>query len=142
MIESETDLAWEKNKVSLTKADEKKQKDTDRMAELRSRKKPAKMTGVHSSILELEADHEWSYTNLKKWIETQEGVAKAAGQTERSKTSEMSNKKREAAMRTRLDAQAYIRIIKRYIRTGDWDGMYYGPNESKLTKWKIVAPAG
>tara|TARA_B110000881_G_C18247342_1_gene351529 strand:+ start:216 stop:617 length:402 start_codon:yes stop_codon:yes gene_type:complete len=122
--------------------DEKKQKDIDRMAELRSRKKPAKMTGVHSSILELEADHEWSYTNLKKWIETQEGVAKAAGQTERSKTSEMSNKKREAAMRTRLDAQSYIRIIKRYIRTGDWDGMYYGPNESKLTKWKIVAPAG
>ena len=142
MIESETDLAWEKNKVSLTKADEKKQKDKDRMAELRSRKKPAKMTSVHSSILELEADHEWSYTNLKKWIETQEGVAKAAGQTERSKTSEMSNKKREAAMRTRLDAQAYIRIIKRYIRTGDWDGMYYGPNESKLTKWKVIAPAG
>ena len=122
--------------------DEKKQKDIDRMAELRSRKKPAKMTGVHSSILELEADHEWSYTNLKKWIETQEGVAKAAGQTERSKSSEMSNKKREAAMRERLDAQAYIRIIKRYIRTGDWDGMYYGPNESKLTKWKILSPAG
>ena len=100
------------------------------------------MTGVHSSILELEADHEWSYTNLKKWIETQENVAKAAGQTERSKSSEMSNKKREAAMRTRIDAQAYIRIIKRYIRTGDWDGMYYGPNESKLTKWKVIAPAG
>jgi len=122
--------------------DEKKQKDIDRMAELRSRKKPAKMTGVHSSILELEADHEWSYTNLKKWIETQEGVAKAAGQTERSKSSEMSNKKKDEAMRTRIDAQAYIRIIKRYIRTGDWDGMYYGPNESKLTKWKVIAPAG
>ena len=121
--------------------DEKKQKDIERMAELRSKKKPAKMTGVHPSILELEADHEWSYTNLKKWIETQEGVAKAAGQTERSKSSEMSNKKREAAMRERLDAQAYIRIIKRYIRTGDWDGMYYGPNESKLTKWKVIAPA-
>ena len=122
--------------------DEKKQKDIDRMAELRSRKKPAKMTGVHSSILELEADHEGSYTNLKKWIEIQEGVARAAGQTERSKSSEMSNKKRNEAMRKKLDAQAYIRIIKRYIRTGDWDGMYYGPHESKLTKWKIVAPAG
>ena len=122
--------------------DEKKQKDIDRMAELRSRKKPAKMTGVHPSILELEDDHEWSYINLKKWIETQEDVARTAGQSERSKSSEMSNKKREAAMRTRMDAQAYIRIIKRYIRTGDWDGMYYGPNESKLTKWKIVSPAG
>jgi len=121
--------------------DEKKQKDIERMAELRSRKKPAKMTGVHSSILELEADHEWSYTNLKKWIENQEDIAKAAGQTERSKTAEMSNKKKDEAMRTRIDAQAYIRIIKRYIRTGDWDGMYYGPNESKLTKWKVIAPA-
>jgi hypothetical protein len=122
--------------------DEKKQKDIDRMAESRSRKKPAKMTGVHSSILELEADHEWSYTNLKKWIETQEGVARAAGQTERSRSTEMSNKEREEAMRTRMDAQSYIRIIKRYIRTGDWDGMYYGPHENKLTKWKIIAPAG
>ena len=122
--------------------DEKKQKDIERMAELRSKKKPAKMTGVHPSILELEDDHEWSYINLKKWIETQEDVARTAGQSERSKSSEMSNKKREAAMRTRMDAQAYIRIIKRYIRTGDWDGMYYGPNESKLTKWKILSPAG
>ena len=122
--------------------DEKKQKDIERMSELRSRKKPAKMTGVHPSILELEDDHEWSYINLKKWIETQEDVARTAGQSERSKSSEMNNKKRDAAMRTRMDAQAYIRIIKRYIRTGDWDGMYYGPHESKLTKWKIISPAG
>ena len=122
--------------------DEKKQKDIDRMAELRSRKKPAKLSGVDPSILELEDDHEWSYVNLKKWIETQEGIARAAGQVERSKTTEMSNKKREAAMRKRLAALGYIRIIKRYIRTGDWDGMYYGPHENKLTKWKIIAPAG
>ena len=142
MIESETDKAWEKNKTSLTEADEKKQKDKDRMAELRSRKKPAKMTGVHPSILELEDDHEFSHVNLKKWIETQEGKARSAGQTERSKSSEMSNKKRNAAMRDRLDAQGYIRIIKRYIRTGDWDGLYYGPHENKLTKWKVIAPAG
>ena len=142
MIESETDKAWEENKVSLTEAEEKKQKDKDRMAELRARKKPAKMTGVHPSVLEIENDHEFSYVNLKKWIETQEGVARSAGQTERSKSSEMSNKKRNEAMRKRLDALGYIRTIKRYIRTGDWDGLYYGPHENKLTKWKIIAPAG
>ena len=106
------------------------------------RKKPAKLSGVDPSILELEDDHEWSYVNLKKWIETQEGIARAAGQVERSKTAEMSNKKKDEAMRKRLDALGYIRIIKRYIRTGDWDGMYYGPHENKLTKWKIIAPAG
>ena len=122
--------------------DEKKQKDIERMAELRSKKKPAKMTGVHPSILELEADHEWSYTNLKKWIETQEGVAKAAGQTERSKSSEMRQKKRDAAMRERMSAQGYIRAMKRYLRTGDWDNIYYGEHEQNLIKWKVIAPTG
>ena len=43
-------------------------------------------------------------------------------------------------MRKRLDAQSYIRIIKYYIRTGDWIGMYWGEHEQNPTKWKIIAP--
>ena len=139
---SETDKAWEKNKTSLTEADEKKQKDKERMAELRSRKKPPKMVGVHPSVLELPEDHMLSYKKIKKWIDTQEGIARSAGQTERSKSSEMSNKKRNAAMRQRMDAQGYIRAMKRYLRTGDWDNIYYGEHEQNLTKWKVIAPAG
>ena len=142
MIESETDKAWEENKVTLTEADEKKQKDKERMAELRSRKKPPKMVGVHPSVLELPEDHMLSYKKIKKWIDTQEGIARSAGQTERSKSSEMSNKKRNAAMRERMDAQGYIRAMKRYLRTGDWDNIYYGEHEQNLTKWKVIAPAG
>jgi len=139
---SETDKAWEKNKTSLTEADEKKQKDKERMAELRSRKKPPKMAGVHPSVLALPDDDMLSYKKIKKWIDTQEGKARSAGQTERSKSSEMSNKKRNAAMRERMDATGYIRAMKRYLRTGDWDNMYYGEHEQNLTKWKVIAPAG
>jgi len=139
---SETDKAWEKNKTSLTEADEKKQKDKERMAELRSRKKPPKMAGVHPSVLALPDDDMLSYKKIKKWIDTQEGKARSAGQTERSKSSEMSNKKRNAAMRERMDAQGYIRAMKRYLRTGDWDNIYYGEHEQNLTKWKVIAPAG
>ena len=145
MIESETDKAWEKNKTSLTEAGEelsKKEKDKKRMAELRARKKPPKMAGVHPSILEKGDDYFLSYKKIKKWIETQEGIVRSAGQTERSKSSEMSNKKRNAAMRERMDAQGYIRAMKRYLRTGDWDNMYYGEHEQNLTKWKVIAPAG
>ena len=143
MIESETDKAWEKNKTSLTEeGSSKKEKDKKRMAELRARKKPAKMVGVHSSVLELPDDHMLSYKKIKKWIDTQEGKARSAGQTERSKSSEMSNKKRNAAMRERLDAQGYIRTMKRYLRTGDWDNIYYGEHEQNLIKWKVIAPAG
>ena len=140
---SETDKAWEKNKTSLTEARlSKKEKDKKRMAELRARKKPPKMTGVQPLVVALPDDDMLSYKKIKKWIDTQEGKARSAGQTERSKSSEMSNKKRNAAMRERMDAQGYIRAMKRYLRTGDWDNLYYGEHEQNLTKWKVIAPAG
>ena len=141
MIESETDKAWEENKVKLTEADEKKQEVKERMAELRSRKKPPKMVGVHPTVLVLPDDNTFSLKNVKRWIDTQEGIARSAGQTERSRTTEMSQKKRDAAMRKRINALAYIRIIRYYIRTGDWTGMYWGEHEQNLTKWKVIAPA-
>ena len=141
MIESETDKAWEENKVKLTEADEKKQEVRERMAELRSRKKPPKMVGVHPTVLVLPEDNTFSLKNVKRWIDTQEGIARSAGQTERSRTTEMSQKKRDAAMRKRINALAYIRIIRYYIRTGDWIGMYWGEHEQNLTKWKVIAPA-
>lgn len=142
---SETDKAWEKNKTSLTEAGEelsKKEKDKQRMAELRARKKPPKMAGVHPSVLALPDDHYLSYKKIKQWIDTQEGKARSAGQTERSKSTEMSQKKRNAAMRERMDALGYIRAMKRYLRTSDWTSMYYGEHEQNLTKWKVIAPAG
>ena len=141
MIESETDKAWEENKVKLTEADEKKQEVKERMAELRSRKKPPKMVGVHPTVLALPDDNTFSLKNVKRWIDTQEGIARSAGQTERSRTTEMSQKKRDAAMRKRINALAYIRIIRYYIRTGDWTGIYWGEHEQNLTKWKVIAPA-
>ena len=142
---SETDKVWEENKTSLTEAGEelsKKEKDKQRMAELRARKKPAKMVGVHPSVLALPDDHYLSYKKIKQWIDTQEGKARSAGQTERSKSSEMSNKKRNEAMRQRLDAKGYIRAMKRYLKTGDWDNIYYGEHEQNLIKWKVIASAG
>ena len=140
---SETDKAWEKNKTSLTEAGlSKKEKDKERMAELRARKKPPKMVGVHPSVLELPDDHMLSYKKIKKWIDTQEGKARSAGQSERSKSTEMSNKKRNVAMRERLGAQGYVRAMKRYLKTGDWDNIYYGEHEQNLIKWKVIAPAG
>ena len=143
MIESETDKAWEKNKTSLTEeGSSKKEKDKERMAELRAKKKPPKLASVHSSVVELPDDHMLSYKKIKKWIESQEGKARSAGQSERSKSTEMSNKKRNAAMRQRLDAQGYIRAMKRYLKTGDWDNIYYGEHEQNLIKWKVIAPAG
>ena len=138
MIQSETDKAFEQSKESLTKEEKVK----ERMAALRAKRKPPKLKGVHPSVLELPDDNTFSHKNIKKWIETQQGIAKAAGMIERSRNRDVPQKERDKKMRERYAAQGYITSMQRYLRTGDWDNMYFGEYEEHLTKWKIVAPAG
>ena len=138
MIQSETDKAFEENKVSLTKEEKVK----ERMAALRAKRKPPKLKGVHPSVLQLPDDNTFSHKNIKKWIETQQGIAKAAGMIERSRNRDVPQKERDKKMRERYAAEGYIRAMQRYLRTGDWDNMYFGEYEDHLTKWTVIAPAG
>ena len=138
MIQSETDKAFEQSKKSLTKEEKVK----ERMAALRAKRKPPKLKGVHPSILALPDDNTFSHKNIKKWIETQQGIAKAAGMIERSRNRDVPQKERDKKMRERYAAEGYIRAMQRYLRTGDWDNMYFGEYEDHLTKWKVIAPAG
>ena len=138
MIQSETDKAFEQSKESLTKKEEVK----ERMAALRAKRKPHKLKGVHPSVLELPDDNTFSHKNIKKWIETQQGIAKAAGMIERSRNRDVPQKERDKKMRERYAAEGYIRAMQRYLRTGDWDNMYFGEYEDHLTKWTVIAPAG
>ena len=138
MIQSETDKAFEQSKESLTKKEEVK----ERMAALRAKRKPPKLKGVHPSVLELPDDNTFSHKNIKKWIETQQGIAKAAGMIERSRNRDVPQKERDKKMRERYAAEGYIRAMQRYLRTGDWDNMYFCEYEDHLTKWTVIAPAG
>ena len=138
MIQSETDKAFEQSKESLTKEEKVK----ERMAALRAKRKPPKLKGVHPSVLALPDDNTFSHKNIKKWIETQQGIVKAAGMIERSRNRDVPQKERDKKMRERYAAQGYITSMQRYLRTGDWDNMYFGEYEEHLTKWKVVAPAG
>ena len=138
MIQSETDKAFEQSKESLTKEEKVK----ERMAALRAKRKPPKLKGVHPSVLALPDDNTFSHKNIKKWIETQQGIAKAAGMIERSRNRDVPQKERDKKMRERYAAQGYITSMQRYLRTGDWDNMYFGEYEEHLTKWKVIAPAG
>ena len=122
--------------------EEKREKVNKRMAALRAKRKPPKLANVHHTILALPDDDTLSYVNVRKWITTQEGIAKAAGLVERSRSSEIPQRQKDKAMRTRLGAQAYIRAIKRYINSGDWSTMYYGEFEDLLMQWVTVAPVG
>jgi len=122
--------------------EEKQERINKRMAALRAKRKPPKLINVHHTVKALPDDDTLSYVNVKKWIKTQEGIVKSARLTERSRSSDISQKDKDKAMRTRIGAQAYIRSIKNYISTGDWSAMYYGEFEDQLMQWVTVAPAG
>ena len=120
----------------------KKEKVKQRMAALRAKRKPPKLANVHHTVKALPDDNTLSYVNVKKWISTQEGIVKSTRLTERSRNSDISQKDKDKAMRTRMGAQSYIRSIKNYISTGDWSSMYYGEFEDQLMQWVTVAPVG
>mgnify|MGYP001160977568 FL=1 len=120
----------------------KKEATRLRMAKLRAKRKPPKLANVHHTVKSLPDDNTLSYASVKKWISTQESIVKTARITERSIKSEVSQKDKDQAMRTRLGAQSYIRAIKQYITTGDWSSMYYGEFEDKLMQWTTVAAVG
>ena len=134
MIKSETDSAWEVNKTTLAE-DEMAEK----MANLRAKKKPAKLSNISQDVLDLPEDHPLSYINVKKYIATQEGVAKVGKQQQNSRSE--NQKLKDEGMRTRMDAEAYIRSMKKYLSTGDWSNLYYGEYEDKLIEWKVVVPS-
>ena len=112
------------------------------MAALRAKRKPPKLANVHHTVKALPDDNTLSYANVKNWIKTQESIVKTARITERSIKSEVSQKDKDTAFRTRIGAQSYIRAIKRYITTGDWSSMYYGEFENKLMQWTTIAAVG
>ena len=122
--------------------EEKREKVNKRMAALRAKRKPPKLANVHHTVKSLPDDNTLSYVNVKKWISTQEGIVKSTRLTERSRNSDISQKDKDKAMRTRMGAQSYIRSIKNYISTGDWSSMYYGEFEEHLMQWRTVAAVG
>ena len=122
--------------------EEKREKVNKRMAALRAKRKPPKLANVHHTVKALPDDNTLSYTNVKNWIKTQEGIVKSARITERSRSGDISQRDKDKAMRTRMGAQSYIRSIKNYISTGDWSSMYYGEFEEHLMQWRTVAAVG
>ena len=122
----------------MTKSETNNDMD-EKMANLRAKKKPAKLSNIDQSVLDLPEDHPLSYVNVKKYIATQEGLVKVGKQQQNMRSE--NQKLKDEGMRTRLDAEAYIRSMKKYLNTGDWSSLYYGEYEDKLIEWKVVAPS-
>ena len=116
-------------KVKKTRklSEEHKEKLRARLAEMRAKKKPAEYKNIHSSVLALPEEDEYSMKNVKEWIKESRDRVSAYNKSARSSKNSPSD--RQIAMNTAENTIAYIRICEHYLKSGDWIGMYSGKNE-------------
>ena len=111
---------------------EQREAATERLRLAREKKGPAQYKNVAKSVIDLPDDHYLSYKSVKKWIKTQQEIAR----------SERRNmvKNIKGASAKYYAAQGYVRQIQHYIQHGDWCNDFYGEYEEKRIIWKTIAP--
>ena len=104
----------------------------ERLRLAREKKGPAQYKNVAKNVLALPDDHYLSYKSVKKWIKTQQEIA-------RSERRNMVKGVKGATARM-YAAQGYVNQMNHYIQHGDWCCDYYGEYEEKRIIWKTIAP--
>ena len=78
------------------------------------------LSGIHTSLRELDEEHQLHPDKVKQWIKTQKGLLASARQEKsESKISSI---------------RGYIRHCEDYIRHGDWIDMRYGEYQEGIVK--------
>ena len=117
-----------KRKMTL----EQREAAAERLRLAREKKGKPQYKNVAKSVLALPDDHYLSYKSVKKWIKTQQEIA-------RSERRNMVKGVKGATARM-YAAQGYVNQMNHYIQHGDWCCDYYGEYEEKRITWKTIAP--
>lgn len=91
------------------------------------------VSSIHHSLRNLSEDYYLHPKKVKQWIRTQREIVSSERAAERQNI--------KGAKAKRCSAEAYIRDMKTYLRTGDWISYFYGEYEQHKTKLKCVAMA-
>ena len=117
--------------------EEQKRAASERLAkarEARAAKNPDYgQSGVHHTLRDLPDDYPTSVKKVKQWIKTQKDIMSSEKASERQGV--------KGARSRWKNAEAYIRDMNTYLRTGDWVSMFYGEHEQHKVKYKCVAMA-
>ena len=111
---------------------EQREAASERLRVAREKKGPAQYKNVAKNVLALPDDHYLSYKSVKKWIKTQQEIA-------RSERRNMVKGVKGASAKM-YAAQGYVNQMNHYIQHGDWCCDYYGEYEEKRIIWKTIAP--
>ena len=109
----------------------------ERLAKAREKRKEKNpdygQSGIHPTLRDLPDESPTSVKKVKEWIKTQKDIVSSERASERQNI--------KGARSRRLNAEAYIRDMNTYLRTGDWVSMFYGEHEQHRVKYKCVAMA-
>ena len=129
--------APKKRKPRKPMTEEQKAAASERLAkarEARAAKNPDYgKSSIHESLHNLPDDHGLSPAKVKKWIKTQQDLAKSSRQSVRQNV-----KGAEAQLKIH---EGYISSMQAYLRTGDWVDNFYGEYQEHKIKNRCIAQA-
>ena len=108
-------------------SEERKQQLREQLEKARARKKPAEYKNVHSSVLDLPDDAQYSFKNVKEWIKDNKEQIAALNKSARSFRTDPKDKQKASNLAD--SKKSYIRMCEHYLKTGDWIAMYSGKEE-------------
>ena len=120
-------------------SEERKQQLRDQLERARAKRKPAEYKNIHSSVLALPDEDNYSLKNVKEWIKESKEKVAAFNKTARSLRTPPLEKQKAA--NSADNKKAYIRYCEHYLKTGDWIGMKSGLHEEHIVIPKCVAMA-
>ena len=120
-------------------SEERKQQLRDQLEKARAKRKPAEYKNIHSSVLALPDDDNYSLKNVKEWIKESKEKVATFNKVARSFRSTPQDKQK--ASNDADNKKAYIRYCEHYLKTGDWIGMKSGLHEEHLVIPKCIAMA-
>ena len=120
-------------------SEERKQHHRDQLEKAPAKRKPAEYKNIHSSVLALPDEDNYSFKNVKEWIKESKAQVAAFNKVARSFRSTPQDKQK--ASNDADNKKAYIRYCEHYLKTGDWIGLKSGKHEEHLVIPKCIAMA-
>ena len=109
----------------------------ERLAKAREKRKEKNpdygQSGIHPTLRDLPDESPISVKKVKQWIKTQKDIMSSEKASERQGI--------KGARSRWKNAEAYIRDMNTYLRTGDWVSMFYGEHEQNRVKYRCIAMA-
>jgi len=120
-------------------SEERKQQLREQLEKARAKKKPAEYKNVHSSVLALPEDSEYSFKNVKEWIKDNKEQIAALNKSARSFRTDPKDKQKASNLAE--SKKAYIRMCEHYLKTGDWIATHSGKEEGHKVVPRVTTMA-